>query len=165
MANVNESSKYTHFSNLEVGTATGGSDSGNVKVRGVQQGGYFAKAITGATTLTNADSGKVCIMNATDGATITLPTLEDGVWFKFVVGATFANTDWVVDSAEGDNINGTVVVNGASVVAAAEDQINFIATAETVGDWIEIIADETGAQWLVNGVGAAAGSITATDPT
>lgn len=158
---ANESSKYTHFSNVAIGTASGG---GGLQVSGLQQGQGFAKTITGATTLTSADSGKVCILDAAAGATVTLPALADGVHFKFVVGATFATTNWIVASAEGDNITGNIIVNGAAVPAAAEDQINFVATAETVGDFVEIIADSGNSQWIVWGIGNSAGAITATDP-
>lgn len=158
---ANESSKYTNFSNVAIGTASGG---GGFKVSGISQGQGFAKTVATATTLTSADSGKVIIMDAAAGATITLPALADGLHFKFVVGASFATSNWIVASAEGDNINGNIVVNGAAVPAGAEDQINFVNSAETVGDFIELIADSGNSQWIVWGIGNAIGSITATDP-
>ena len=123
-----------------------------------------ANTVTGATTLTEADNGKIIIMDAAAGATITLPALADGLHFKFIVGAAFATTNWIVASAEGDNITGNIIVNGAAVPAAAEDQINFVATAETVGDFVELIADSGNSQWIVWGIGNATGGITATDP-
>ncbi len=58
-----------------------------------------------------------------------------------------------------------MLVNGAVVAASAEDQINFVASAETVGDWIELWADNTNSQWVVTGVGGGTGGITATDPS
>ena len=122
------------------------------------------ETIAAAQTLTAADSGKVFILDAAAGATVTLPSLEAGLNFKFIVGAAFATTDWVIDSAEGDNITGNLIVNGAAVPAAAEDQINFVASAETVGDYIELICDSGNSQWIVMGVGNSTGSITATDP-
>lgn len=131
----------------------------------VQRAKAEVETIAAAQTLTAADSGKVFILDAAAGATITLPALEAGLRFKFIVGAAFATTNWVVDSAEGDNINGILVVNGASVPAEAEDQINFVNSAETIGDYIELVCDSGNSQWLVNGVGNAAGSITATDPS
>lgn len=132
---------------------------------GVTAGGV--KTVAAATTLTAADSGKVIVMDGTVGATITLPTLADGLRFKFVVGATFITSNWVVASAEGDNINGIISSMGATVAgvpAVGEDQINFVATAEAVGDWIELIADSGNSQWLVSGTCATDGGITATDP-
>lgn len=122
------------------------------------------ETISAAQTLTGADSGKVFILDAAAGATVTLPALAEGLNFKFIVGAAFATTNWIVASAEGDNINGNLVVNGAAVPAEAEDQINFVNSAETIGDYIELFADYGNSQWIVIGIGNAAGSITATDP-
>lgn len=120
-------------------------------------------------TLTAADVGVHILDNAT-GENITLPALPtDGkeLYFKFIVGAAFATDNWVVASAEGDNINGGIVDIGstpAAVVASGEDQINFVASAETIGDWVELISDAGNSQWIVNGVCFANGGITATDP-
>ena len=119
--------------------------------------------LTSGTTLVGADSGKVIFLNATGGGTVTLPALKLGANFKFIIGSTEPTTDWVIDSAEGDNIDGILVVNGSPVVAAEEDQINFIASTALAGDYIELECD--GSNWFVNGVGGASGSITATDPS
>ena len=120
------------------------------------------ETLAAAQTLTAADSGKTFILKAAAGATIVLPALKAGVHFKFIIGSAFATTDWIIDSAEGDNIEGLLIVNGASVVASGEDQINFVNSAETVGDHVEFACD--GTNWYVTGAGNAAGSITATDP-
>jgi hypothetical protein len=120
------------------------------------------EAKTAGATLTAADSGKVIILNAAGGGTITLPALKAGANFKFIIGATEPTTDWIVDSAEGDNIDGIIVVNGASVAAVEEDQINFVASTAVAGDHISLECD--GSNWFVSGTGSAAGSITATDP-
>lgn len=124
--------------------------------------------IAAATTLTAADSGTVYFLDAAAGATVTLPALADGLHFKFIVGAAFATTPWIIDSAEGDNINGIISDMGATVAgvpAAGEDQINFVESAETIGDWIELVADSGNSQWLVSGACTANGGITATDPS
>ncbi len=124
--------------------------------------------IAAATTLTKADSGTVYILDAAGGATVTLPALADGLHFKFIVGANFASTNWVIDSAEGDNINGIIADMGATVAgvpAVGEDQVNFVATAEAIGDWVELIADSGNSQWLVTGMCATNGGITVTDPS
>ena len=123
------------------------------------------ETISAAKTLKPTDTGKVFILDNATGATVTLPALDYGFNCKFVVGAAFATSNWVIDSAEGDNISGTLLVNGAVVAASAEDQINFVATAETVGDHIELIADKGNNQWIVTGVAGATGGITATDPS
>ena len=125
------------------------------------------EVIAAAQTLTKGDSGKTFILDAAAGATVTLPALADGLKFKFIVGAAFATTNWVIKSAEGDNINGIIMDMGATVAgvpAAGEDQINFVASAETIGDYIELICDYSNSQWLVSGACAANGGITATDP-
>lgn len=123
------------------------------------------ETISEAQTLQVTDTGKTFILDAAAGATVTLPGLDYGLNFRFVVGAAFATTNWVIDSAEGDNINGHLLVDGAAVQASGEDQVNFVATAENIGDYVEIYADAGNSQWIVNGVGFAAGSITVTDPS
>lgn len=145
----------THFSGPVVSTA------------GFQNGSGSVNTVAAATTLTSENNGQVIIMDAAAGATITLPALADGLRFKFVVGSTFITTNWIVASAEGDNINGIIASMGATVAgvpAVGEDQINFVATAEAVGDYIELVADAGNSQWLVSGVCATDGGITATDP-
>lgn len=119
--------------------------------------------VTGNTTLTPADSGKVIFLNAAGGGTVTLPVLKAGGNLKVIVGETAPTTNWVIDSAEGDNIYGVLTVAGAAVAAVAEDQINFAASTAVSGDFIELMCD--GTNWYVHGVGAATGSITATDPS
>ena len=129
---------------------------------------YIEDAITGATTLTEQDNGKVFTLDAAAGATVTLPSIKKGLRFKFVVAAAFATTNWVIDSAEGDNINGLIADMGSTpavVLAAAEDQINFVATAESIGDYIELVCDYDNSQWIVNGMCGVNGGITATDPS
>ena len=83
--------------------------------------------------------------------------------FRFVVANAFDTSNYIIDSAEGDNIDGNLIVNGAAVAASGEDQINFVASAESVGDFIDIWSD--GNKWYVWGIGNSAGAITATDPS
>ena len=116
--------------------------------------------LTAARTLTAADSGKTFWLDAAAGATVTLPALKDGVNFKFVVADSFATSNWIIASAEGDNIEGMIEVAGAVVVAAGEDQINFVASAEAKGDFIQLECN--GSNWFVSGQAALSGGITAT---
>jgi len=113
-------------------------------------------------TLTAADSGKTFWLDNSTGEDITLPALKDGLNFKFVVADNFATDNWTVQSAEGDNIEGMIEVAGAVVVASGEDQINFVATAESLGDFIQLECN--GTNWFVSGQAALSGGITATDP-
>lgn len=139
--------------------------SGPIKsTAGFQEGATAYEVVDAAKTLTSADNGKTFLMDAAAGKTITLPALAAGLKFRFVVTSAFITTNWIVASAEGDNITGNLIVAGAAVPAAAEDQINFVNDAETVGDFIEVFCDATNSQWIVWGIGAGTGGITATDP-
>tara|TARA_R110000803_G_scaffold142119_1_gene208472 strand:+ start:382 stop:798 length:417 start_codon:yes stop_codon:yes gene_type:complete len=124
--------------------------------------------IAAAVALDANDGGKVFLLDAAAGAVVTLPALKKGLAFRFQVAAAFATTNWVIDSAEGDNTNGSISDMGATpavVVASGEDQVNFVATAETIGDFVDYVADYDNSQWIVNGMCAANGGITATDPS
>jgi hypothetical protein len=119
------------------------------------------EAVTGATTLTAEDSGKVFILKAAAGAQITLPAVATsaGLRFKFIVGLAFATTDWTIKAAT-NVIEGSVLVNGAHVAGIDENTISFVASAESIGDFAELVCD--GTNWYVNGSGVTAGSITLT---
>jgi hypothetical protein len=114
-----------------------------------------------ATTLTAEDSGKVFILKAAAGAQITLPAVATsaGLRFKFIVGQLFATTDWTVKAAS-LAIEGSVLVNGAHVAGVDENTISFVASAESIGDFAELVCD--GTNWYVNGSGVSAGAITLT---
>ena len=119
------------------------------------------EAVTGAVTLTAEDSGKVLILKAAAGAQITLPAVATsaGFRFKFVVGQLFATTNWTVLAAS-NVIEGSVLVNGAHVAGVNENTISFVASAESVGDFAELVCD--GTHWYVNGSGVTTGAITLT---
>lgn len=120
------------------------------------------EVVAAAKTLTTEDSGKVfSLQGATDGAAITLPAVSSGLCYKFVVGAAFATTDWTIVSAT-DVIEGNATVDGAAVPASNENTISFVASAESVGDYVELSSD--GTSWFVSGAGVTAGSITFTAP-
>jgi hypothetical protein len=125
------------------------------------------KTLSLATVLTAGDSGTEFILDAAAGKLITLPALKEGLHLDFVVGAAFATDNFVVKSAEGDNITGFISSMGASVagvVASAEDQVNFVASAETIGDHIRLVCDFKNSRWLLSGACGTNGGITATDP-
>ena len=123
--------------------------------------GVASSTPTAATTLTVADSGKTIFLSAAAGFAITLPEPAAGLKYKFVVAAAFATTNFTVVTDSGDNvIQGGAIVNSTFVPAANEDTINFVATAETVGDYVEIESD--GTNWYAKGNGASAGAITFT---
>jgi hypothetical protein len=123
--------------------------------------GVANNAPTAAVTLGAGDSGKTIMLNAAEGFAITLPAPVAGLKYKFLVAAAFATTNFTVVTDSGDNvIQGGAIVNSVFVPAANEDTINFVATAETIGDYVVIESD--GTNWLAEGVGAASGAITFT---
>lgn len=116
--------------------------------------------ISTATTLTNADSGKTFTLSGSAGVAVTLPAVTvDGFYAKFVVGSAFATTNFTIVSPTAV-IQGGAIVNSTFVAGANENTISFVASAETIGDYIEIVSD--GTNYYANGVGALAGSITFT---
>jgi hypothetical protein len=120
------------------------------------------ETIAAAKTLTASDSGKYFTLNAAAGAQITLPSVAiAGFKARFTVGAAFATTNWTIKAAT-NVIQGSADVNSTLVPGANENTISFVATAETIGDYIEIYSD--GTNFYAYGIGAAAGAITFTAP-
>ena len=119
------------------------------------------QVISSATTLSGADSGKHFSLNAAAGAQITLPAVATsaGFNFKFTVQALFATTAWTIKAAS-NVIQGGVIVNSVNVPGADENTITFSASADTVGDFVELNCD--GTNWYVSGLGTSAGAITLT---
>jgi hypothetical protein len=121
-----------------------------------------SELVTAANVITAIESGKVFYLNSATGFVSTLPAPAAGQNFRFVVGNTppTSGNHTVVTNASANIIDGIIVVNGASVPAADEDTISFVASTAVAGDWIEVRSD--GTNWYVSGQGNAAGSITAT---
>ena len=117
------------------------------------------ETIAAARTLTAADSAKTFLLNAAAGAQVDIPLLK-GFKARFLVGAAFASTNWTLKSAT-SVISGNVIVAGAHVAGAAENTISFVASAESVGDYVDVFSN--GVAIFVNGSGVTTGSITLTD--
>ena len=133
-----------------------------LRVDQVMMGDGNVEEVTDGKTMTAEDNGKTLILADAASGDITMPPVTlTGFEFTVLCGFTITS-DSEVTSAEGDNISGPLIVNGAAIPAAAEDQINFIGSAAVLGDWAKF--KSTGAAWTVTGIGGAAGSITATDP-
>ena len=117
--------------------------------------------ISSATTLTAADSGRHYSLNAAAGAQITLPAVATsaGLNFRFTVQALFATTAWTIKAAT-NVIQGGVIVNSVNVPGANENTITFSASADTIGDFVQLSCD--GVNWYVSGVGTTAVAITLT---
>ena len=116
--------------------------------------------ISTATTLTNADSGKTFTLSGSAGVAIILPSVAlDGFNARFIVGSAFATTNFTL-VAPTAIIQGGGIVNSVFVPASNENTISFVASAETIGDYIEIYSD--GTNYYAYGIAAAAGGITFT---
>ena len=121
----------------------------------------LVETLTAATTLTAEDSDKSFYLNAAAGAQITLPAVATsaGFRFRFTVAALFATTAWTIKAAT-NKIQGGVIVNSVNVPGADENTITFSASADTIGDFVELNCD--GTNWYVFGLGTSAGAITLT---
>lgn len=129
-------------------------------IYGVREQVDRTTTLSTATTLTNSDSGKVFTLSGSAGVAITLPSVAvDGFNAKFVIGSAFATTNFTV-VAPTQVIQGGAIVNSVFVPASNENVISFVATAETIGDYVNIVSD--GTKYYVDGAGALAGSITFT---
>jgi len=132
------------------------SDGGLVPAFG---GGNLAdlEILTADKTLQSYDSGKTFLLNAAAGKTVLLPALTKGFNAKFIIGAAFATSNWVLTNPSAV-IQGSVIVNGANVAVANKTNINFVNTADSLGDWVSIVCDGTNV--YVSGNAIIAGAVT-----
>lgn len=113
--------------------------------------------LTAATTLTASDSGKVRPLNAAAGKAVTLPatsTISAGWNIRIQTKALFATTAWTF-VAPSAIFKGGIIVN-STYVSMAGTTITMSASADTIGDYMDIVFD--GTNYIVSGVGAAASS-------
>jgi hypothetical protein len=98
-------------------------------------------------TLTVAESGTTFYISGDVVATTTLPAVasSDGVEFTFVLNGALG-ADHIIDSAEGDNLEGNL--NGTTTVNAA-DRVYFVSSIENIGDTVHVRSD--GTNWFVQG--------------
>lgn len=155
-------------------TSQSGISSATLSVSGISTltGEVTMKSASQALTVQNststiAQSGTtffIDLASTTIGATIQLPALTEGVILNYTMATSSAtSTNIIIDSTEGDNISGSLVVDGTAVPCIEEDQLNFVFSAEAAGDFVQLKSD--GTYWFVTGIGEAAGSITCTDPS
>lgn len=105
----------------------------------------IAKTVANATTtLTVADSGTTYVVTAT-GSAIILPAAakSSGVKFRVIIGGAIDTQDVTLYSAEGDNIEGSIIVAGAVVDCNAADVLTFVADGENIGDYVEVMSNGT----------------------
>jgi len=104
------------------------------------------------TTLVALDSGTTYFLSAS-GTTITLPAVTNkGVNYKFVAAGALDTGNVIITSAEGDNIEGSLIVAGAVVDCDDVDVITFVVDGENLGDFVNVYSD--GTNWFIGSSGA-----------
>ena len=132
-----------------------GSTRGTI-IYGTQMLAVDTTELTVATTLTQSDSGKVLYLKSATGRAITLPAPVDGFKVKIITAQAFGTTAWTIVST-GANVRGGAIVNSTFVASAGTTTITLSASAETIGDFVELVSD--GTSYFVTGIGALASSI------
>ena len=117
------------------------------------------EAITVGSTLTAADSGKTFKVSGS-GGTVTLPAPKEGFNVKFVTTGGLDTANTVIAGGTADKMEGSLIVAGAVVDVDAADQINFVHSADNLGDFVDIWSD--GSNYYVFGNALSSGALTAT---
>ncbi|MBC8551612.1 MAG: hypothetical protein H8D23_18355 [Candidatus Brocadiales bacterium] len=118
--------------------------------------------ITTTATLTKLDSGSEFFVDAAGGAyTITLPSVENGLNFKFTVQENTPTGDITIAA-------GSAIIYGNLAIQADTNEDNRVASAgvsnvliDTTalkGDYVEFMCD--GTSWYVSGMGSVQGAFT-----
>lgn len=111
-------------------------------------------AQAGATTTVSVQpfqSGSTFYLSAS-GTVLTLPAPVAGAKYRFVVAGSIDTVNMVVQSAEGDNIEGSLIVAGAVVDCNANDRIDIVVDGENIGDFVELSSN--GTYWMITGSNA-----------
>jgi hypothetical protein len=118
--------------------------------------------LTSGTVLTSADSGKVfyLVQSAAGARSATLPALEAGLNFKFILN-TAAAGNWSIATAQAaDDFVGSVVSADGGAGDSATDSdtvVRFASTTAAAGDQVELECD--GTDWYIRGSMKVAGGI------
>lgn len=138
--------------------------SGNATISGTVTALEASEEITADDTVTASQSGTVFYISGAE-ATSTLPAVATatGTVYTYVVAASLTG-DFHIDSAEGDNIEGSAIVAGAVVDCDAEDQLNFVSDGENLGDFVQLRSN--GQKWFLTQSNVlTTAKLTCTDPT
>lgn len=123
---------------------------------------------TGATVLTEADNGALCVWNTAAGYTFTLPTAVQGLWFDFVVAVTATSSAHkVITASASEFILGAFLQipdTAAQIAAQAANgstirawSANGTTTGGYAGDFFRLTAISA-TQWVISGIGLATGT-------
>jgi len=123
-------------------------ESGTVTINAPSGGLRLTETITATDTLTRADCGKVFYLShASTAIILTLPLPIDGCEMRFVTALAFGDQHEIRTPSATNIIEGTLLVNAADIDCTVEDSLEFADTAETLGDYVEIISD--GTTWFI----------------
>ena len=143
------------------GSATLIYDSGNQKWRVIA----YTNAITDDDVVTtnvisNSENNKTFWLDNASGFPSTLPPLQLGLSYRFVVKTAPSGGNYTIGTSGGSNVIQTrgLWVNAAYLSASDQDVITFANGAAVAGDWVLLECDGVG--WYASGYGGAAGSIT-----
>lgn len=117
------------------------------------------RTLAAATTLTEADSGSIILLNLATGFTVTLPNIA-GFNCRFYVKIA-PTTAYIIAAGTVDTMAGSCfdISGGATDVEAAftGDQLNFVANTAVIGDRADVFCDGTNA-YVQSWSGAAGGT-------
>ncbi len=107
-------------------------------------------AVVGPTVLTAANSGETIFFDTSSIVpVVTLPAPAPGLFFTFILAAQGANNATIGTNAAATIIRGMVTTAEVTAGDAADTQggavntINFINTADNLGDRVDVISDGT----------------------
>jgi hypothetical protein len=147
---------------IKGGEPHGTGPQGTVTAQGlIQTAGTTAAAITGAVTLTLADSGGAFTIDQDAAFDIDLPspTVGAGLRFEFVVTDAGANNVTITVDGGAATFVGTIVNDVTSVIPCTGATITFATGVTAVGDHVIITSLTTGL-YFVRAITSAAGGIT-----
>lgn len=152
---VNTGTKFTNFSNVQVGSASGGG--------GFKCGSPVSVTDAATYTVLSYNSGKLHVMpNLTASCTITLPAAEAGLNYKIVYGGAAADAqNWVINTAATDELfkggllfadadAGPAALEVSAVFADFSNDDTLTVTTPSGGTEISLVSD--GTSWYVSGV-------------
>lgn len=108
-------------------------------------------------TIQTAETGELYFIDATNDVVITLPAVQDGAYFKFMISVVVGGGKSVIVNASEANLrmDGYLVqesasgnIDALSQSSANKDKVTFGAGA-TAGSFLECYCD--GTKWLCNG--------------
>jgi len=107
---------------------------------------------SGATKILVAgESGSIILLGGSDASTVTLPPVEDGLWFKIYVTSEAQH----VVKAQSDVMQGNYRHNSATttmtrIAISDKGKLTLHSSGRAIGDTLEFYCD--GTNWYVDGI-------------